>query len=340
MLRRIMALLFLSVSLYGCSKEGFARFFMDMKDMKPKSGFSTGLIPPPPDYSDSSSWFVIENKGQAVDIFYLHPTTYMKSDNWNQDVGDTAANKFTMHDATIRSQMSVFRGIGNFYMPKYRQATAYAFMDKENNGEKALKLAYTDVERAFYHYLEHFNHGRPFIIEAHSQGSMHILHLLPELFKDANIRSKIIAVYALGWPVTLEYLKAHPEISFCQDSCQTGCLIGWLTESQRPVYTIVKEPSKAVNPLTWKTNDDPAPARLNKGAVLFFDDRMDTVLHYVSARVDNGVVRVSKPHTKKLYTPFMRGNYHMYDYSFFYMNLRQNALERIQCYKRKSGLLN
>jgi len=102
---------------------------------------------------------------------------------------------------------------------------------------------------------------------------------------------------------------------------------------------MVKEPSKAVNPLTWKADTVFASSQLNKGAILFFEDRVDTVLNYVSAQVDKGVVRVSKPpRRKELYTPFMRGNYHMYDYGFFYMNIRDNAKQRIKSYSDASRL--
>ncbi len=340
MLRRASLLISFSMLLYSCSKEGFARFFMSLKKMKPKYDFTFEQAPEAPDYSDSSSWYIIDNKGFDVDVFYLHPTTYLKGDNWNQNTNDTASNNFTMHDATIRSQISVFRDIGNLYMPKYRQATAYSFMDTEDNGKKALDLAYADAEHAFFHYFNHFNQGRPMIIEAHSQGAMLFMKMLPKLMKDKSIRNKLIVVYALGWPVTDAYLEKHPEIRLCTDSCQTGCLVGWLTESKNPAYSMIKESSEAVNPLTWTTDQQFASAERNKGAVLFFDDRVDTVNHYVSARVENGVVRISKPRTKKLYTPFMRGNYHMYDYSFFYMNLRENALERIRCFQRKSGRIN
>jgi len=330
MYRKIAGFLLLVV-LYGCSKESIGRFFM--KKMKPRYSFTLDKAPEKPDYADSASWLVFEEDSMDVDIFYLHPTTYLKRDNWNQDIADTATNNFTMRNPVIRSQLSVFRGLGNFYAPHFRQATIYSFMDVKDNGEQALDLAYSDVERSFFYYLEHFNKGKPFIIEAHSQGAMHTMRLLKKLYADESIRTKIIAVYAIGWPVTENYLKENPEVRLCEDSSQTGCLVGWLTEGERPVYTMVKEPAKAVNPLTWKTDSVLASAQLNKGAILFFDDRMDTVMNYVSARVENGVVRVSKPpRRRKLYTPFMRGNYHMYDYSFFFNNIRENAQHRIDNY--------
>lgn len=332
-------ILLLLLTLSGCSKESIGRFFM--KKMKPKYSFTLDQAPAAPEYSDSSSWFVLENGGLDVDIFYLHPTTYLKPDNWNQNIADTATNNFTMTDPTIQSHLSVFRGLGNLYVPKYRQATVYSFMDVKDDGEKALALAYSDVKRAFYYYFEHFNKGKPFIIEAHSQGALHAMHLLTEIYRDEGIKSKIIAVYAAGWPVTQRYLDENPDIPFCKDSCQTGCLLGWLTEGKHAMYSMIKEPSEAVNPLTWKIDSEQAPATLNSGAILFFKDRTDTVEHYVSARVKDGAVIISKPpHEKRLYTPFMRGNFHMYDYSFFFLNIRENAKQRIKSYQLSAGLIN
>lgn len=336
MYQRIAVLLLLFV-LYGCSKESIGRVFM--KKMKPRYDFTLDRAPAKPDYADSASWIVLGGDSLDVDIFYVHPTTYLKPDNWNQDIEDTITNNFTIRNPIIRTQLSVFKGIGNIYAPNFRQATIYSFMDVKDNGEKALDLAYSDVERAFYYYFEHFNEGKPFIIESHSQGAMHTMRLLTKIFEDEQISKKIVAIYALGWPVTKSYLKKNPKVKLCEDSSQTGCLVGWLTEGERPVYSMVKEPSDAVNPLTWKTDTIFAPARLNRGAVLFFDDRVDTVLNYVSARIDKGVVKVSKPpHRKELYTPFMRGNYHMYDYGFFYTNIRDNAKQRIKSFSDVSGL--
>jgi len=218
------AVLLLLVVLYGCSKETIGRVFM--KKMKPRYDFTLDRAPASPDYSDSASWIVLDGDSLDVDIFYLHPTTYLKPDNWNQDINDTSTINFTMRNPTIKAQLSVFRGVGNIYAPNYRQATIYSFMDVKDNGKKALDLAYSDVEHAFYYYLEHFNKGKPFIIESHSQGAMHTMRLLKKIFKDEQIRKKIVAVYALGWPVTEMYLEKNPEVKLCEDSSQTGCLIG------------------------------------------------------------------------------------------------------------------
>ncbi len=89
-----------------------------------------------------------------------------------------------------------------------------------------------------------------------------------------------------------------------------------------------------VNPLSWGTDDAPAPATENLGSVIF-DERGDrrTLARFTSARNEDGGLVVA-PRDPSIFTdlPFGPGVYHAYDYNLFYMNLKDNAARRIAAF--------
>ena len=134
--------------------------------IKPGRDFETYIPPSKPDYGIENNWAALPTKkdnahlvpansnlkenelNALVDVFFVHPTTYYRRASWNADVNDESLNEFTER-TTIRHQASVFNESCRIYAPRYRQATLYSFMDKKDNGKKALDLAYNDVLDAF-----------------------------------------------------------------------------------------------------------------------------------------------------------------------------------------------
>lgn len=118
----------------------------------------------------------------AADVFFLHPTTYFSGESWNQPLDDPETNRRT-DERVLRNQASAFNGAGRVFAPRYRQATLGAFFtDDTADADAARALAYSDVRRAFRHYLAEWGGDRPLVIAAHSQGSRMALRLLSEHF--------------------------------------------------------------------------------------------------------------------------------------------------------------
>jgi hypothetical protein len=89
-----------------------------------------------------------------------------------------------------------------------------------------------------------------------------------------------------------------------------------------------------VNPLRWDTSEEPAPASANLGALPTSDDplgRPDP--HLTGAECKGGVLYASPPEDKG-YSGLVLpgGNYHIYDYNLFYMNIRKNVEDRVKAY--------
>lgn len=332
----ILWLVIVSINLSSCSYRSLVGF------LKPPQSYTKTTIPAAPDYSQIASWHIINpaDTQKMTDVFFVHPTTYIKGKGWNQVLEDTKINERT-RILSLRYQASLFYENHRVFVPKYRQATFYAFADKKEDGKKALDLAYQDVKAAFEYYLEQHNQGRPIILAAHSQGSFHLKRLLVEIQKDKQLQEQLVVAYLAGWTIPMTYFE-NENIAFapCSTATQTGCIASWNTEGAAPKMSLVKTIGKGqqiycINPLSWKTTTENIPKEQNKGALQPdpATGKSEMILHYCNAQIKDGAVKVNTPsNIKDLQTPMGKDNYHLYDYSFFYENIKQNAKQRSQAF--------
>ncbi|HTQ63586.1 MAG TPA: DUF3089 domain-containing protein [Puia sp.] len=269
-------------------------------------------------------------KDSAVDVFFLHPTTYGsgKDTAWNADINDALINAKTDY-STILYQASAFNEC-RVFAPRYRQAHVRAYFTTDT--EKAISafdLAYQDIKSAFQYYLDHYNHGRPIIIASHSQGSTHAIRLLKEFFENKPLKSKLVVAYIVGMVIPKNY---YTSLSPCKDSAQTGCIVGWRTFKKGYEPKFIKEEkgnSYVTNPLTWITSDEYAPKTLNRGGILKkFNELVPNV---ADAQIHDDVIWINKPHFPGSFL-FRSKNYHIGDINLFYVNIRDNVRTRIRAF--------
>ena len=353
---------------------GAVRGFIFRLVLEPGDSFDEVERPAKPDYSLSKNWAALPNKkdnadilpvadvedGQAnalVDVFYIHPTTYIYGDNWNQPLSDEDANE-EVDRRNLRNQASIFNSCCRVYVPRYRQAIFYSFLSDQIDRDKAMDLAYMDVKRAFEYYLKHYNKGRPFILAAHSQGASHGVRLLEEEFEDKPIRKKLVVAYMIGQPLPMDkFTRTLKSIPLCSSPLQTGCVITWNTVGKNIDPTNIPKPVRiwypdgyeandgreiaCVNPLTWTADDTYGERSLNLGGVTYpIDDeiRPSPDIGIVDAQCINGLLSVTVPEDSAYnWLPFGQGDYHTHDYDFFHMNIRQNVQKRIETYLRHSN---
>ncbi len=315
----------------------------------PPTNFEDVTPPPAPDYSNTNNWAALPSKedsadlcpgdlqhnqdNAAVDIFFVHPTIYTGSqegqDQWNADINDATHNA-DVDDSTIKNQASCFNAAGRVYAPRYRQAHIYAYYTKNKEaGDKALDLAYQDVKQAFEYYLEHYNEGRPFIIASHSQGTTHSGHLLLDFVDNQPLQEQLVAAYLVGIPIPKDTFQTIP---VCKTPDQTGCFCAWRTwrNGKYPEFYHPKlSPKIAVtNPITWTTDSTPARRKLNKGSILFKFDKVKK--GFIGAQVHEGILWAKRP--PKPISLFIGSNLHVGDINLYYMNIRENAVERVKAY--------
>lgn len=276
---------------------------------------------------------IASQEDMAADVFFIHPTTFTgrRGENqWNASLEDEELNERT-DQSTIRFQASIFNRAGRVFAPRYRQAHLHAFYtDDRRSAKAALEVAYQDVARAFEYYLENNNEGRPIVLAAHSQGTLHGTRLVKTFFDNSPLAKQLVVAYLVGMPVRKGYFKNIPP---CDDRLQTNCYCSWRTyrKDYIPDRHPVGDSILVTNPLNWKTTDEYASKELNKGAVLRNFDKVYEEL--VDAYVHDGMLWVSRPKFPWSFL-FTRKNYHIADYNFFYFNVQDNAIDRVDAFMK------
>jgi len=339
-----------------------------LSHMKPAVTFADAPLPPAPDYTQPAAWAMrpdnvreaglLPEKVDAVaplevDIFYLHPTTYLETAYWNAPIDYQGGNALLTR--ALKTQAGAFAATGRIFAPRYRQASFGSFLVGNENTSKALAVAYGDVKAAFDHYMSQENEGRPFILVGHSQGSLHGLHLLADRIASTELAERFIAAYLPGWPIAPDAdLAALAGIEPCISPETLHCVASWhsFTEGGDPSSFVAAsagqaglsgEPKQAsdilcVNPVSWRMTTETAPQSAHKGAVaptLMPDAPLSEPLpRLVSARCGEDGFLSMRPAPEGPFTTFLLpgGNYHVYDIHLFYMDIRANARARAEAF--------
>lgn len=308
----------------------------------------------PPQYSDLFYWAAhpskkdnadtipsfINNKNTdtLADVFFLHPTTYtknMQDSRSNADLHDSLVNAET-DKGTILFQASVFNAVGRVFAPRYRQAHLKAYLQMNSDAsQKAFDLAYQDLKAAFEYYMAHYNNGRPIIIASHSQGAMHAIRLLKELFDDKPLQKQLVCAYIVGWHIKKEEFKKIP-IGESPDA--VNCFVGWRSfkNGSDGGFMITRERgnSVCVNPITWTTSETSSGLSQHKGAVARDLGKLYPKTITASINKENGILWVTLPDAVAAAFESMT-NYHILDYNLFYLDIRENVQLRVRRFIEK-----
>lgn len=286
---------------------------------------------------------------QRTAVFFIHPTSYITAfggAHWNMRLEDkdalATARRF------VQGQASAFNAVGDIWVPRYRQANYGAFLTHDAAGDQALAAAYRDVAQAFAVFLK-ANPTGPLILAGHSQGSRHLLQLLREQVAGKPVASRIAAVYAVGWPVSVEADIPALGLPACVRRSQAHCVVSWQsyaepadpspiieTFERRDGYT--GRPRKGThmlctNPISGALNGA-APASTNRGTLDSRDDAKPPRLltGVVPARCDSkGILMIGEPVDMGPFT-LPGNNYHVYDYSLFWGDVREDARQRLAAF--------
>jgi len=303
--------------------------------------------------NDPSRWlparFPANGPPQAA-IFYVAPTTYLDRGHWNAPLDDAQANARLAQFA--QSQGSAFNGVGQVWAPRYRQATLGAFLAAADpRSDQAIDFAYRDVARAFDAFLAAIPADTPIILAGHSQGSLHLLRLLREKIAGTPVARRIVAVYAVGWPISLTADLPALGLPGCAAAAQAGCILSWQSFADpadpRMVQTYFdgsKGPTGiarrntamlCVNPITG-TAGAAAPASANRGALVPQPGMTgaDLASGLVPARCTPAGILLIGPEPAGFGNYVLPGNnYHVFDYALFWANIRADAAARLKTFR-------
>ncbi|MDO9366948.1 MAG: DUF3089 domain-containing protein [Sphingopyxis sp.] len=308
------------------------------------------LIPPANAATPATS------KGDAA-VFFVHPTSYYSRSSWNAPLedrdSDHRANLF------VQGMASAFADAGEIWAPRYRQATLGAFLAEDRvTAGKAIDSAYRDVEEAFDAFLAAQPKDKPIILAGHSQGALHLTTLLKTKIAGTPLAKRIVAAYVIGWPISLDTDIAGLGLPACQTPEQKGCILGWATfaEPADPAMVIGAYDGTigfdgrpragtrmlCTNPLTG-IPDTEAPPAANIGTLRPTEGFKSgsLIAGKIGAKCDDtrGFLMIGDADFAKNYVVagyvLPGNNYHVYDITLFWANVRADALRRLATYEGK-----
>jgi Protein of unknown function (DUF3089) len=216
-----------------------------------------------PDYTKSSSWLCLPGnpdvcsapqptvalstygygslarsvpaKNPPLDCFYVYPTV-------SRDQGLNSDLNMSEENAAAAAQAARFSSVCKVYAPKYRQMTVgaiVAFAAGQDVTAAGLR-AYGDVVAAWRAYLANHNHGRPFVLIGHSQGTLHLIQLIArEIETNPAVAKRMQLAILPGYNVLVPQGKLvggdFKRTPLCSQPSQTGCVIAWTSYREKNV---------------------------------------------------------------------------------------------------------
>jgi hypothetical protein len=167
-----------------------------------------------------------------IDCFYVYPTVSdEKTANSDLQIQDTERS-IALYQVGRYSQYC------KIYAPMYRQETLAGLgVAGTPSGKPNPALGVKDVENALEYYLEHYNHGRGFVLIGHSQGSGVLETVIAKLIDPKPaVRKLLLSAILMGGNVLVKgntgiggYFKHIPA---CSSDTQLGCVIAFSTFDQ------------------------------------------------------------------------------------------------------------
>lgn len=281
-------------------------------------------------------------------VFFIHPTSYLAKAHWNAPLDDQESRDRAK--LFVSAMASPFALSKDLWAPRYRQAAFGAFLTDSPEATKALDLAYADVLQAFDQFLGTIAPAQPIVLAGHSQGAFHLKRLMKERVSGQPLASRIAAVYAIGWPISLEHDLPLMGLPACAGADQAGCVVSWLSFAEPADTGMIlksyadrpaldgKSPGGTgflcSNPLTGGMGGA-APASANVGTLVPSEDLKtgELVKSLASANCGaDGFLLIGEPPEMGPYV-LPGNNYHVYDIPLFWANLRADAVRRVQAWK-------
>jgi len=323
-------------------------------------------LPAPPSYAEARMWLARPDKpanpalwtpagykptaNPPAAVFFIHPTSYLTRTHWNAPLDDAEANARAA--IFLKGQASAFNAVGAVWAPRYRQAAFGAFLTNAANAQKALDFAYRDVAAAFDEFVRDSG-DRPIILAGHSQGALHLSRLLREKIAGTPLARRIVAAYVIGWPVSRSTDLPRMGLPECARADQAGCILSWQTFAEPAEPSLILDTFDGstgftgqsrkgtamicTNPLTG-TPDAAAPAAANLGTLYPSSDlsTADIAAGKVGARcVGRGLLSIGAPPAGLSGYVLPGNNYHVYDYSLFWANVRADAARRLKAFQAR-----
>ena len=304
---------------------------------QPQNGEATSI-----DYADIAYWYSIGDESHAADVFYVYPTVSTISfiDNGSSWFADISLPKVREEANDNQRFNKMLYDDYNFYAPYYRQMIFEAYNQPAKVVDSLAQIAAIDVNDAFQYYMANFNHGRPFFLMGHSQGSQVLIELLKKGMT-AEQRQQMVAAYCIGYHVTAEELAEYPEaLKPATDSLMQGLVVFNSVTDTTAIGMVSRGDVVGINPTTWTMTTDTIPAELQLGMAKYNDTRDSIIImpcptktylyKHTTVCPDLDPEMVFIPAYEQM---FPKGNLHFADSWLFGGNVVENMRCRLRNYK-------
>lgn len=333
----------------------------------PRGEFTTQAALPANAYADPARWIARPGiKGNPAQwlpqgwkdgqvpgnaaVFFIHPTSYLANGQWNAPLDD--AESRDRAELFVRAMASPFNGAGPVWAPRYRQAAFGAFLTDKPEGTQALDAAYADVRAAFERFLAEVPADAPIVLAGHSQGALHLKRLVAERIAGTPLAARVVAVYAVGWPVSTVHDLPKMGMPACTAPAQTGCVASWLSFGEPADTAMILDGYARRTALSGESPGGTpfvCTNPLNGGAAASAAAPANLGTLYPSADLKSGKVEPARVAARCgpdgfLYIgegpelgPFVLPgkNYHVYDIPLFWANLRADVQTRLAAWQTR-----
>jgi hypothetical protein len=281
-------------------------------------------------------------------VFFVHPTGLVSRTSWNASLDDDVSRQRSR--LFVQGMASAFNASPDIWAPRYRQAAIGAFLTDAPEATQALDLAYRDVVQAFETFVKRIRPDQPIVLAGHSQGAYHLRRLIYEHIAGTPLAKRVAVAYVIGWPVSVERDLPLMGMPTCKDAASAGCVVSYLSFADPPETEMLlrayarrrgldgKEVGEnpefvCVNPISGVDGGD-APARDNLGTLVpdILKGTGSLVPGAVPARCgEDHLLHIGPPPELDMGPYVLPGNnYHLYDMTLFWSNLRADFGRRVR----------
>lgn len=174
-------------------------------------------------------------KDPPTDCFYVYPTV-------SRDQGLNSDLNAAEEKGVAAVQFARFSSVCRTFAPIYRQMTLGAVAAYSAGGDirAAAELAYRDVASAWRNYIATRNHGRPFVLIGHSQGSLMLQQLIArEIENNPAVAARMKLAIIPGFNVLVPQGKllggTFKKTPLCSYPGETRCVIAYTSFREKNV---------------------------------------------------------------------------------------------------------
>jgi hypothetical protein len=280
-------------------------------------------------------------------VFFVHPTGLVSRTSWNATLDDDVSRQRSR--LFVQGMASPFNASPDVWAPRYRQAAIGAFLTDAPEATQALDLAYRDVAQAFDTFLKRIRPDQPIVLAGHSQGAFHLRRLIRDKIAGTPLAKRIVVAYVIGWPVSNARDLPLMGMTACKDAVSNGCVVSWLSFADPPETEMLlrayarrrgldgKEVGTdasfvCVNPITGVENGK-ANAKDNLGTLVpdITKGTGELIPSVVPAACGEDHLLHIGPSPELDMGPYVLpgNNYHLYDVTLFWSNLRADFARRV-----------